>query len=93
MSYFTNFSLPIPLIDDQHEIIEYINQAYLKINLTITKAQKEISAIKEYREALITDLVIGKREVPATFSLTIPGSKVHLDHETVDAYSVNLEDN
>ena len=61
MKDFTNFSLPIPSIDEQQEIVEYINQAYQTINLAISKAQKEISSIKEYREALITDLVTGKR--------------------------------
>ena len=35
-----------------------------QIDLIISKAQKEISAIKEYRESLITDLVTGKRCLP-----------------------------
>ena len=35
-----------------------------EINLAISKAQQEITAIKEYREALITDLVTGKRRIP-----------------------------
>jgi len=83
----------IPPIEEQVRIAKYLEKELAKRNCIITKAQKEITAIKEYREALITDLVTGKREVPAAFSLTNPGSEVHLDHETVDAYSVNLEDN
>lgn len=57
--------LPIllPPIDEQNEIVaEQINQTN-KINLLISKTEKEISLIKEYREALITDLVTGKRKV------------------------------
>jgi type I restriction enzyme S subunit len=63
MSDFTNFLLPIPPIDEQNEIIEYINQAHEVINSAISKAQQEINSIKEYREALITDLVTGKRQL------------------------------
>jgi len=61
MSYFTNFALPIPPIEEQKAIIEFISNSEEVINLAISKAQKEISSIKEYREALITDLVTGKR--------------------------------
>lgn len=88
-----NLIIPYPSYDEKMEIVRYVRKEHLKINLAITKAQKEISAIKEYREALITDLVTGKRQVPATFSLTNPDSTIHLDHEKVDAYSVNLENN
>jgi hypothetical protein len=34
------------------------------IDVITNKIKKEISAIKEYREALITDLVTGKRSIP-----------------------------
>jgi type I restriction enzyme, S subunit len=64
MNDFKNFSLPTPPIQEQQEIVRYINQAFGRIDLAITKAQKEISSIKEYREVLVTDLVTGKRSVP-----------------------------
>ena len=41
------------------EIEEKLNE----LNLVIEKAQKEIDSIKEYREALSTDLITGKRSV------------------------------
>lgn len=56
------FALP-DNINEQKEIVNRIEDFSNKINLAIAKAQKEISAIKEYREALITDLVTGKRKV------------------------------
>jgi len=58
--------LPIllPPIEEQNQIVaEQVKQTN-KINLLISKAEKEVSSIKEYREALITDLVTGKRSVP-----------------------------
>ena len=53
----------VPPIDEQKEIIAFVQNESSEINLAISKAQKEISSIKEYREALITDLVTGKRSV------------------------------
>lgn len=58
--------LPIllPPIEEQNKIVaEQIKQTN-KINNLISKAEQELSSIKEYREALITDLVTGKRSVP-----------------------------
>jgi type I restriction enzyme, S subunit len=54
--------IPPPQIQNQlvEEIIEQID----KSNRIISKARQEISSIKEYREALITDLVTGRRSVP-----------------------------
>ena len=57
-------SIPIPPIIEQKEIIQDIICEVKKVDLIISKAQKEISSIKEYREALITDLITGKRSVP-----------------------------
>jgi len=54
----------VPPIDEQIQIIYFVQNESSEINLAISKAQKEISKIKEYREALITDLVTGKRSIP-----------------------------
>jgi type I restriction enzyme S subunit len=58
--------LPIllPPLDEQNQIVTELLIQTQKINQLIAKAEKEISSIKEYREALITDLVTGKRSVP-----------------------------
>ena len=45
-------------------IVTVFNQRNNPIRRAIEKAQKEISSIKEYREALITDLVTGKLSIP-----------------------------
>jgi len=58
--------LPIffPPIEEQNKIVaEQIRQTN-KINNLISKEEQELLSIKEYREALITDLVTGKRSVP-----------------------------
>jgi type I restriction enzyme S subunit len=63
-SEIKSFPVPIISIEKQVEIINHIKEIEIDLNLAISKAQKEISSIKEYREALITDLVTGKRSVP-----------------------------
>ena len=56
-----NLSIPYPSDIEKEAIVEYVEEEHQIINLAISKALKEISAIKEYREALITDLVTGRR--------------------------------
>ncbi len=61
---FAELPVLCPPIDEQNQIIDFIKHEVSGINLAISKAQQEITAIKEYREALITDLVTGKRGLP-----------------------------
>ncbi|MBC8343601.1 MAG: restriction endonuclease subunit S, partial [Bacteroidetes bacterium] len=58
--------LPIllPPLEEQIQIVKEQFCQTQKIYQLIAKAQKEITSIKEYREALITDLVTGKRSIP-----------------------------
>ena len=55
--------IDIPPLSEQHKIVLEIEEHEKYTQNAISKAQKEISAIKEYREALITDLVTGKRSL------------------------------
>ena len=55
--------IDIPSFSEQKNIVFEIEEHEKYIYNAISKAQKEISSIKEYREALITDLVTGKRSV------------------------------
>jgi type I restriction enzyme, S subunit len=53
-----------PNKEKQELIVSMIKEEHFKIEQAINNARKEISSIKEYREAQITDLVTGKRSVP-----------------------------
>lgn len=59
--------IDIPPFSEQQKIVFEIEEHEKYIQNAISKAQKEISSIKEYREALITDLVTGKRAVGESF--------------------------
>jgi type I restriction enzyme S subunit len=60
---FSELPVLFPTMEEQDKIVVFVNEFNEEINSAISKAQKEISSIKEYREALITDLVTGKRSV------------------------------
>jgi type I restriction enzyme S subunit len=61
-----NIYIPLPSIFEQKKLVESIKYSWAKINVAITKSRQEIASIKQYREALITDLVTGKRCIPTT---------------------------
>ena len=63
-THLKGFFLFLPLIEEQKEIVTLAKKELGIFNLAISKAQQEIASIKEYREALITDLVTGKRSIP-----------------------------
>ncbi|MBN1316969.1 MAG: restriction endonuclease subunit S [Anaerolineales bacterium] len=58
-----NFALMLPTIDEQEQIIHYINDETGKIDDAIAKVSREIELLQEYRTALISDAVTGKIDV------------------------------
>ena len=58
-------SLPqaLPPLPEQAAIIEYLDQATADIDTTITRAEREIALLNEYRTRLIADVVSGKLDV------------------------------
>ena len=61
---FAELPILFPQIDEQNIIISFLKNEIYEIDLAISKAQQEIASIKEYRVAVITDLVTGKRSIP-----------------------------
>lgn len=59
-SFIGNLKLPIPPKEEQPKIIAQIKTETAKIDQAIAKAEKEIELIKEYREAMIAEAVLGK---------------------------------
>jgi type I restriction enzyme S subunit len=63
-SHLQKLILNVPTIEVQNSIVEFIESELTEIHKSIKIINTEITSIKEYREALITDLVTGKRSVP-----------------------------
>lgn len=55
-----SFMLGLPTIEEQNQIIGYIELSFSKIDSTIQKIEREIELLKEYRTALISEAVTGK---------------------------------
>ncbi|MCF3609277.1 restriction endonuclease subunit S [Planktothrix agardhii 1033] len=58
-----NIALPIPSKQEQIEILSFINKETSKIETLISKYQKQIELMQEYRTALISQAVTGKIDV------------------------------
>ncbi|HEC02556.1 MAG TPA: restriction endonuclease subunit S [Phycisphaerales bacterium] len=54
---------PLPPLEEQRAIIAYINEKYAEISQAISRAEREIDLIREYRTRLIADVVTGKVDV------------------------------
>ncbi len=52
--------IPIPSIDEQKKIVHKLETEMFIIDKTISQAEKEIELIKEYKEAMIAEAVMGK---------------------------------
>lgn len=58
-----SFKYPIPPLEDQEQIIGYLNTEIAKIEKMKNATKKIISSLKEYRSTLITQAITGKIDV------------------------------
>jgi len=58
-----NFMIVLPPLSEQSTIMEYLDEAIAAIDTTITRANREIDLLNEYRTRLIADVVTGKLDV------------------------------
>lgn len=63
MEYLLNFEISVPDIPTQIEIITHVKSETQRIDNTISKIEKEITLLQEYRTALISEVVTGKVKV------------------------------
>jgi len=58
-SRLRDVTMPYPPIEEQKQIVEHIKTETTTIDTAISKAEKEIELIKEYKEAMISEAVMG----------------------------------
>ena len=56
---------PLPPIDEQDAIVEYIDSVLERTNAVIADKKQQIETIEEYKKSLIFEYVTGKKEVNA----------------------------
>ncbi len=57
------FAIPLPKIDEQHNFLEFVQKKFISIDTIISKTQKEIDLIQEYKTSLISSVVTGQVDV------------------------------
>ena len=62
-SEFGNIKLPVPSIDEQQKIVSFLDTETARIDNLITKQEKLIEKLKEYRSTIISHAVTGKIDV------------------------------
>jgi len=55
--------IPTPPTHEQHLILNSLNKETTRIDSIISKSEKEIELLQEYRTALISEVVTGKVDV------------------------------
>lgn len=63
VSAYLSQSLYAPELDEQKEIVEYLNKECDSYDIAINKVNHQIDLLKEYKQSLITEVVTGKRKV------------------------------
>jgi restriction endonuclease S subunit len=63
MDDFGRMRITIPPINEQGKIVNYINKKTIEISKLIMKSKQEIELLKEYKTALISEVVTGKIDV------------------------------
>ena len=64
-STIMNFRLPIPPLEEQREIVQYLDKRIKTLNDMISEKQSLIEDLESYKKSLIYEVVTGKRKVVA----------------------------
>lgn len=70
--------LPCPPLNKQASIVQHIQTQTQRINNIISKIEKEIALINEYRTALISEVITGKLKVTDTAVSIVPSKQATL---------------
>ena len=58
-----SFEIPLPKISEQEDILKQIQKETERVDKTISKIEKEVELLVEYRKVLISEVVTGKVKV------------------------------
>ncbi|PFY42968.1 restriction endonuclease subunit S [Bacillus toyonensis] len=60
---FFNIKIALPSVEEQQEIVKYLNSKSTAINNLISEKEKIIEELEQYKKSLIYEYVTGKKEV------------------------------
>ena len=61
--FIRNLKIPLPPIIEQQSITDYLSKKTTRMDKSIEKQERQIEHLKEYRTALISEVVTGKIDV------------------------------
>ena len=61
---FRDIRVPCPPIEEQREILAYLNQKCAEIDSLISKKEQFLTELESYKRSMIYEYVTGKKEVP-----------------------------
>lgn len=62
-----NIIIPVPPVEEQREIVNYLKEKSKEIDELITKKEQYLAEIENYKKSLIYEYVTGKKEVPEKY--------------------------
>ena len=63
MRTLEKLKIALPPLNEQNDIVNEIIRRTSRISLSLEKANRQISTLREYKQSLITEVVTGKRKV------------------------------
>lgn len=88
-TFIGNLKFAYPPADEQQEILEHIQKKSAEIDQAITRAQREIELMREYRTRLISDVVTGQVDVRGIEVPEVADEELlALEEDTADADDV-----
>lgn len=60
----SELSYPVPPLEEQEAIVDYIDSVLRRIDEVITAKREQLSTLEAYKKSLIYEYVTGKKEVP-----------------------------
>lgn len=67
-SSFNNFKVPVPPLEEQVAIADFLNKTISETDAIIAEKQIQMATLDEYKKSLIYEYVTGKKEVPHEFN-------------------------
>jgi type I restriction enzyme S subunit len=85
-----DFQVLIPPLNEQKHIVQHIKTETAIIGKTIAKAEREIELIKEYKEAMIAEAVMGKIEISKSTPVIKTKAKAEPSWEFKEAVLISV---
>ena len=85
---FYTIVIPVPSLDEQRDIMDYISSTEKRISNYVDTIKKEINVLKELKTRIISDVVTGKIDVR---NIPVPAYE-HVDNLTADDGEGNDEE-